>query len=171
MSLVRAFATREQRPLTLGVSNLSDHLRLRLLTQSVSKAKSAPSFIDKTTNTSELIVGLQRGDIDLAVVDLPIKARGLRLAPLFLEPLTAIVPEGLTSSIKQTIRLADLVRVPMVLLSSLIDPARAVIDHTLSSVGTCGFRIHDAGTVTELLDQVAIHRRAGCLLPCLEYIK
>jgi DNA-binding transcriptional LysR family regulator len=129
----------------------------------VSRAKSAPSFISETANTPELILGLLRGNADLAVVDLPAKAPGLRQVSLFSEPLVAVVPERLTLPRRQTIRLADLVRLPMVLLSSTVDPARSVIDGNLSSLGTRGFRVHDAGSVTELLDQVAIHRRAGLL--------
>ncbi len=51
----------------------------------------------------------------------------------------------------------------MVLVSPTVDPARTVIDEKLSSLGTRGFRVHDAGSVTELLDQVAFYRRSGLL--------
>jgi DNA-binding transcriptional LysR family regulator len=163
VSLVQALATREQRSVTLGLSSLPDQPRVQALIQSASRARSAPSFIAQTANTPELILGLLRGDLDLAVVDLPAKGRGLRLTPLFSEPLIAVLPERLAPTRRQTIRLADLVRFPMVLLSPSVDPARPVIDENFPSLGTRGFRVHDAGTVTELLDQVAIHRRAGVL--------
>jgi DNA-binding transcriptional LysR family regulator len=163
VSLVRALATQEQRPVVLGVSSLSDQPRVQLLTQSAARAKSAPSFITHTEDTPELILGLLRGERDLTVVDLPTRSKGLRLASLFSEPLVAVLPERLTLPRKQTIRLAELVRFPLVLLSSTVDPARAVIDQNLSSVGTRAFRIYDTSSVNELLDQVAIHRRAGLL--------
>lgn len=163
VSLVHAIATREQRPVTLGISSLADQHRVQTLIQSVSRAKSTPSFITQTANIPELTLGLLRGDIDLAVVDLPAKARGLSLTSLFSETLVGVLSERLASPRRQTIRLSDLVRLPMVLLSPTVDPARTVMDEKLSSLGTRGFRVHNAGSVTELLDQVAIHRRSGLL--------
>lgn len=163
VSLVRALAIRDRNPVTLGLSSLSDQPRVQVLIHSAARSKSAPSFIIQTANTPELILGLLRGDIDLAVVDLPTRSKGLRLVPLSSEPLVAVMPSGLAPSRKQTIRLAVLLRLPLVLLSSAVDPARIFIDQHLSSFGTRGFRVHDALSVNELLDQVAIHRRAGLL--------
>lgn len=163
VSLVQALVTREQRPLALGLSSLPDQPRIEVLIQSASRAKSAPSLITEMADTPELILRLLRGDLDLAVVDLPTKARGLRMASLFSEPFVAVLPERLAPPRRQTIRLADLVRFPIVLLSPSVDPARTVIDEKLSSLSSRGFRVHDAGSITELLDQVAIHRRAGLL--------
>ena len=163
VSLVRALVSREQRPVALGLSSLPDQPCVQSLIQSVSRAKSSPSFVAEMANTPELILGLLRGDLDLAVVDLPAKARGLRQVPLFSESFVAALPEPLVPPRRETIRVADLVRLPMVLLSPTVDPARSAIDQNLLSFGTRAFRVHDAGSVTELLDQVAIYARAGLL--------
>ena len=48
VSLVRALATQEQRPVVLGMATLPDQLRIHGLIESAAKSKSAPSLITHT---------------------------------------------------------------------------------------------------------------------------
>jgi DNA-binding transcriptional LysR family regulator len=164
VSLVRAFAKQETQPVHIGVSSLLDPVHFHTAIEQARRAVSIVSILVHTANTPELIRDLLRGDLDLAFVDLPVRERGLRVQQLFSEPLTAVVPERFSSTFKlSAIQLADLRSAPIVLLSQTVDPARTVIDQALSSVGNRSFKIHDAGSVPELLDQVAMAGRIGLL--------
>jgi hypothetical protein len=109
------------------------------------------------------LLALLRGDLDLAVVDLPARVRGLRFVPLIVEPLIAALPERLASPKRPAIELPELLKSPLVLLAQSLDPARTVMEQHISSVGTRAFRVHDTSSVPELLDQVAVHSRVGIL--------
>jgi DNA-binding transcriptional LysR family regulator len=107
------------------------------------------------------MLGLLRGDVDLAVVDGPAPARGVRFHPLAIEPLVAALPEKPTVSKQLAIPLAELTRVPLVLLARTVDLGRAIIDRALSSAGARAFKVCEVGSIPELLDQVALNGRAG----------
>lgn len=115
----------------------------------------------RTAHTPELLSGLLCGDVDLAVVDLPAQQRGIRTHALSAEPLIAAVPERLNVPKQPAVRLAELNRAPLVLLSQPIDPGRAVIEQALASSGARAFKIHDAASIPELLDEVALQSRFG----------
>ncbi len=94
---------------------------------------------------------------------MPTQARGIRFQPLAAESLVAVLPEKLTLSKQSAVQIAELHSAPLVLLSPDIDPGRAVIDQALSSVGARAFKIRDAASIPELLDEVAVHGRLGLL--------
>ena len=162
-SLVQAFAKQQDRPLAIGLSSLADLPRLHALIQRAQRLTPAVSVSIRTAYTPELILALLHGDMDLAVVDLPAQERGIRNHPLAAEPLVAVLPERFDVSQQPTIPLAKLNTAPLVLVSGAIDPGRAVIDRVLSSAGSRAFKIHDAGNIPELLDEVALSGRFGLL--------
>jgi DNA-binding transcriptional LysR family regulator len=163
VSLVQAFAKQQDRQLAIGLSSLADLPRLHTLIQRAQRLTPAVSVSIRTAYTPELILALLRGDMDLAVVDLPAQERGIRNHPLAAEPLVAVLPERFDVSQQPTIPLAKLNTAPLVLLSGAIDPGRAEIDRVLSSAGSRAFKIHDVGSIPELLDEVALQGRCGLL--------
>jgi len=163
VSLVQAFAKQQARPLVIGLSPLADLPRLHTLIQRAQRLTPAVSVSIRTAFTPELISALVRGDMDLAIVDLPAQERGIRIRPLATEPLVAVLPERFDVSKRRVIELAKLNTAPLVLLSGTIDPGRAVIDGMLFSSGSRPFKIHDAGSIPELLDEVALPGRFGLL--------
>ena len=163
VSLVQAFAKQEERPVSIGLSALADQPRLYTLIESATRNQSSLSPTVETAATPELLLALLRGDLDLAIVDLPARVRGIRFAPLLAEPLVAALPERLASTKRPTIELSELLKLPLVLLTEQVDPARTILEHHISSAGVRGFRIHDASSVPELLDQVAVRSYIGLI--------
>jgi DNA-binding transcriptional LysR family regulator len=162
VSLVQALARREERPVAAGLSALTDLPRLHGLLEQAERTAPDTSVSILAGYTSELTLDLLRGELDLAVLDLPILERGINLFPLFSEPLVAVVPEALFST-KRLMALTDILSSPLVLLTQAIDPSRAVIERALASTGNRAFKIHDAGSIPELLDRVALQHRVGLL--------
>jgi DNA-binding transcriptional LysR family regulator len=163
VSLVQAFAKQQERPLVIGLSPLADLPRFHTLIQRAQRLTPAVSVSTRTAYTPELVSALLRGGMDLAVVDLPTQERGIRNHSLAAEPLVAVLPERFDVSKRPVIELGKLNTAPLVLLSGAIDPGRAVIDRVLSSAGSRAFKIHDAGSIPELLDEVALQGRRGLL--------
>lgn len=163
VSLVQAFAKQQERPLTVGLSSLADLPHLYNLMERAQRSTSAMAVAIHTAYTPELVSGLVRGDLDLAVVDMPAQARGVRFHPLAVEPLVVVLPEKLNSPKQSILQLAELNSAPLALLSPDIDPVRAVIDQALSSAGARAFKIRDAANIPDLLDEVAVHGRLGLL--------
>ncbi len=163
VSLMQAFAKQQERPLVIGLSPLADWPGFHGLLQRAQRLTPAVSVSVRTAYTPELILALLRGEMDLAFVDLAAQERGMRTHPLAAEPLVAVLPERFDVSQQPVIQLAKLNTAPLVLLSGAIDPGRAVIDHVFSSAGSRAFKIHDAGGIPELLDEVALQGRCGLL--------
>ncbi len=163
VSLVRAFVKSHEAPVSLGFSALADPATLRSLIEQSVRTVAGMSLATHSANTPELMRDLLRSDVDLAIVDLPIRARSIRLAPLFTEPLIAALPEKLTSPKMAAVDLAELLKFPLTLLADSSDPARTLIEQHLSFVGTRAFRIHDCASVHELLDAVALDGRVGLI--------
>jgi len=163
VALVQAFAKQQERPLAIGLSSLADLPRLHALIQRAQRLTAAVSVSIRTACTPELLSALMRGDMDLAVVDLPTQERGIRIHPLAIEPLVAVLPERFDASKRPVIELGKLNTAPLVLLSGAIDPGRAVINRVLSCAGSRAFKVHDAGSIPDLLDEVALQGRCGLL--------
>lgn len=146
VSLVQAFAKQEECPIVIGLSALSDLPRVQTFIEQTKRTVRGLSFAIHTADTPELMQGLLRGEVDVAVVDLPTRERGVRCASLFTEPLVAVLPERLLSTKRPTMSLSvvELLKSPRALLAQSIDPGRAVIERHLSTLGTRAFRIHDA---------------------------
>src|SRR6266702_4615955 len=85
VSLVRAFVKSHEAPVSLGFSALADPATLRSLIEQSVRTVAGMSLATHSANTPELMRDLLRSDVDLAIVDLPIRARSIRLAPLFIE--------------------------------------------------------------------------------------
>lgn len=77
VSVVQAFAKQQERPLVVGLSSLTDLPHLYNVVERAQRTTSASAFTNRTAYTPELISELLRGDVDLAVVDLPARVRGV----------------------------------------------------------------------------------------------
>lgn len=160
-SLVQAFARRQQRPIAVGLSPLADAPRFHRCLDRVQKSVAESNLTVHIAYTPELITDLARGDLDLAIVDLPFQQHGIRLFPLSDEPLVLVLPEAQKNL--SSLRMAELMTMPMVLLSESIDPGRAVMDRAIRSVGVRAFKIRNVESIPQLLDEVALHHRIGLL--------
>lgn len=163
VSVVQAFAKQEERPISIGLSALADQPRLFTLIESATRKQSSLSPSIQTVTTPELLLGLLRGDLDLAIVDLPARVRGIRFSPLLAETLVAALPERLAFTKRPATELSELLTLPLVLLTEQVDPARTILENHISSAGVRGFRIHDASSVPELLDLVAVRNFIGLI--------
>lgn len=98
-----------------------------------------------------------------AIVDLPVKSSGLRVVQLGSETLNVAFPENHSFAAKswRSIRLAELASAPVVMLSPRVDPSRPIVEEALRAKGPTTFKITDAGSIIELLDQVVFGQRIG----------
>jgi DNA-binding transcriptional LysR family regulator len=161
VSLVQAFVKAEQGPVRIGVSGLCDRPRIHRLLESAERATKDASIEVHSECTPRLVQMIQRGYFDTAIVDLPVRASGLRLVPLYSESLAVVLPERYASSRKETMTLAELARIPMTLLSGCVDPAHPIIERILRKSGAGFFKIREAESVFELLDLIVLEGRAA----------
>lgn len=103
VSLIQALAKSEETPASIGLSALADSARLLSLIEKSVRTTPNLSIVTRTAVTPELLRDLQRGDLDVALIDLPARVRGIRLASLFSEPLIAALPESLARAKQTTI--------------------------------------------------------------------
>ncbi len=172
ISLVQALIKAEQGPVRIGVSGLCDRPLIHRLMEKAEKSTKNVSTEVHSEYTPRLIQMVQRGYLDAAVVDLPIRGGGLRMVPLYSELLAVMLPERYASSRKETMTLKELARIPMTLLSGRVDPAHLVIERLLRNSGAGSFKIRAAESVFELMDLIVLEgraalvrfstRRAGC---------
>jgi DNA-binding transcriptional LysR family regulator len=161
VSLVRALEREESRQLKFGLSALSDLPRMLALMQKAQKAAPELSMECRHANTSDLLLALLRGKLDIAIVDLPLKERGISVHPIHSESLITALPQGHPLSARPMVRLFELRKDPVVLLCSRTDPAAVPIDAMLQQA-----RIGPSDAVSsmiELLDHVALHRSVGLM--------
>lgn len=163
VSLVQALAKGQERPLVVGVSLLADLPKFNTLIKEAKRAIADAQVAVSAMYTPELTLGLLRGEVDLAVVDLPLRERGIRFHSLTSEPLVIALPEQLDTPKQTVIRIAELNAAPLALLSQSVDPGRAVVDDAMAAAGARAFKVHDAGSIPELLDEVALNNRIGLL--------
>ncbi len=78
--------------------------------------------------TESLLAGTERGDIDLALVALPIEHDQLLAEQLWTEPLLLALPANHRLARKRTIRLADIANEPFILLDEMHCLGRQIID-------------------------------------------
>lgn len=163
VSQVQALATSEERPLQLGLSALLDiPLFLGLLGTAQRSVKENSTQI-RTAYTRAILLGVLRGVLDAAIVDLPVKTSGLRVVALGSEALNAAFPEShpFAAKSRRSIRLAELVSTPVTMLPARVDPTRPIVEEALRSQGPTTFKIADAGNIVELLDHVVFGQRIG----------
>ena len=159
ISLVRAIVKTEEEPIRIGISMLTDRSRLHRLLEKAEKSVAGISTEVHTGYTPALLQSVLRGHYDAAIVDLPIRGNGLRMVPLYSEPLVAAFPEKHAFAKQSALTLADLTCVPLVLLAQNADPARPFIERSLRKSGSTIYKIRDAGNLIELLDQVVLENR------------
>jgi DNA-binding transcriptional LysR family regulator len=161
VSLVRAFERGKRQELKIGLSALSDLPRMLALTQKAQKAAPEPSMECRQDNTPDLLLALLRGKLDLAIVELPLKERGISAYPVHSEPLIAVLPQGHFLSARPMVRLFELRREQVVLLSGRTDLAVVAIEAMLQQADITS--VHTVSSVIELLDHVALHHSVGLM--------
>jgi DNA-binding transcriptional LysR family regulator len=124
--------------------------------------KAVPELsMDRQENTAHLLLALLRGKLDLAIVDLPLKERGISVHPFHSEPLIAVLRQGHFLSARPMVRLFELKKEQVALVSGRTDPAAVVIDAMLQQAGIAFSQT--VSSVIELLDHVAVHRSVGLM--------
>jgi len=88
----------------------------------------AATLVVQEQTTERLLKSITQGEIDLAVVALPIQSRYLEVLPLFEEELFLVVPTGHPLQARKGIRLQDVEPFPFILL----DEAHCLSDHIMS---------------------------------------
>lgn len=103
--------------------------------------------------TAVLLKRSAQGEIDLAVLALPIQDAHLQLEPLFEEELLAVLPTQHSLASKKRVTLKELTHEPFVLLNEAHCLTNTTLSfcnrHTLSPLGTS--QIHQLATVLELV--------------------
>ena len=163
VSLVKALAKQQERPVLVGLSLLADSPKFTPIVKEAKRATADVALAVHTAYTPDLILGLLRGEVDFALVDLPLQERGIRFHQIGTEPLVVALPEQFNGSRQSAMKFADLSAVALVLLSQSVDPGRIVIDRAIADAGVRAFKVHEAGSILELLDEVALNNRVGLL--------
>jgi Bacterial regulatory helix-turn-helix protein, lysR family/LysR substrate binding domain len=94
VSLVRSLKREKDQKLRIGLSTLCDLPRLRALVETARKSTEQIAVDCITAYTSELLLALHRGRLDIAVVDLPAKSSGIAFYPIQSEPLIVVLPQN-----------------------------------------------------------------------------
>ena len=163
VSLVRSLKREEAQKLRIGLSTLCDLPRMRALVDTARKSAEPVAVDCITAYTSELLLALHRGRLDLAVVDLPIRSRCIALFPIRSEPLIAILPQNHPLAQRPMIRLFELKKEQITILSRQIDPASVNVETMLLKAGVGVSSIVPAANLIELLDHVPVRRSIGLM--------
>ncbi|MEM6979378.1 MAG: LysR family transcriptional regulator [Planctomycetota bacterium] len=100
----------------------------------VAHAQAQIIVIEETTD--ELMKRVRQGEVDLAILALPIPGRYLEVTPLFDEELSLVVPVDHDLVAQETIHLSDVERLPFVLLNE----AHCLSDNVTSFCQQRGFQ-------------------------------
>jgi DNA-binding transcriptional LysR family regulator len=163
VSLVRSLKREKDQRLSIGFSTLCDLPRMRALVETAGKSAEHVAVEHVTAYTSELLLALHRGRLDLAVVDLPIRSRGIALFPILSEPLIAILTKNHPLAQRPMIRLFELKKEQISILSPQIDPGSVNIETMLLKAAIGASSMVPAANLIELLDHVPVHRSIGLM--------
>jgi DNA-binding transcriptional LysR family regulator len=163
VSLMRSLKREKDQKLRIGLSTLSDLPRLRALVETARKSAEQVAVEHTTAYTSDLVLAVHRGRLDLAVVDLPIKSRGIALFPIQSESLIAVLPQDHPLAQRPMIRLFELKKEQITILSRQIDPASVNVEAMLLKADIGASSIVPAANLIELLDHVPVHRSVGLM--------
>ncbi len=163
VSLVRSLKREKDQRLRIGLSTLCDLPRQRALVETTRKSAEQVAVEYITAYTSELLLALHRGRLDLAVVDLPIRSRGIALFPIQSESLIAVLPQNHLLAQRPMIRLFELKKEQLTIVSRQIDPGSANVEVMLLKAGIGASSIVSTANLIELLDHVALHRSIGLM--------
>ena len=142
---------------------LCDLPSLRALVETAQKSGEQTAVEHVTAYTPELLLALHRGRLDLAVVDLPIRSRGIALFPIQSEPLIAVLPQNHPLAQRPMIRLFELKKEQITILSRQIDPGSVSIETMLLKAGIGASSIVSVANLIELLDHVPVCRSIGLM--------
>ncbi|MGC2162032.1 MAG: LysR family transcriptional regulator [Silvibacterium sp.] len=161
VSLVRALGREKTRALRVGLSILCDLPRIQALvaTARTSAQRYATEFI--SGYSQELRLRLLRGELDLAVVDLPIRGPEISVVLICTEPLIAWLPEKHALAARPMVRFFDLKPEQFVLLLESIDPGAVLVRNTMQQAGIEASSIHSVPSLIELLDHVTLRKSVG----------
>ena len=134
---------------------------MQSLLQKTRKATPELSIECSQANTAELSLALLRGKLDLAVVDVPLAERGLSVLTIHSEPLIIALPERHHLRVRPMVRLFELKKNRIVLLSRNVDPGMALFGGALEQAGASSW--HPVSSVVELLDHVAVESSVGLM--------
>lgn len=163
VSLVRALEGETKHVLRIGLSTLCDIPRMGRLLETARKSSSLISVEHTTASTPDLVLALLRGDLDLAVVDLPLTECGISFVQIHFESLIALLPKGHVLASRPIVRLFELKKERIILLSQRIDPGMSIVESALHSSGIEASSIRNTQNVIDLLDEVALHRSIGLM--------
>jgi DNA-binding transcriptional LysR family regulator len=163
VSLVRSLKCEKDQKLRIGLSTLCDLPRMRALVETARKSAERVAVDCITAYTSELLLALHRGRLDLAVVDLPVRSRGIALFPIQSEPLFTVLPRNHPLTQRPMIRLFELKKEQITILSRQIDPASVNAEAMLLKAGIGALSIVPTANLIELLDHVPVHRSVGLM--------
>ncbi|WP_255550809.1 LysR substrate-binding domain-containing protein [Granulicella sp. dw_53] len=163
ISLVHALEREKDRRLKVGLSTLCDLPRMRVLVEAAQRSAPQTTVECTTAYTSELLLGLLRGRLDLAIVDLPIRTRGINAFPLSSEPLIAVLPHHHSLAQRPMMRLFELKKEQLIIVSRQVDPGSVGAEAMLRKTGIESSSIKFAANLIELLDEVALHRSIGLM--------
>jgi DNA-binding transcriptional LysR family regulator len=161
VSQVRALERKKNQQLKIGLSALCDLPSIQALVQTAQKASPDSEVECSQGATPSLLLALLRGNLDLAMVDLPVKERGINTLPIQSEPLIVVLPQGHPLNARPIVRLFELKKERFVLLRSNVDPAVAAIEAGLQQAGISS--LHAVSSVIEQLDHVATYQSVGLM--------
>jgi DNA-binding transcriptional LysR family regulator len=163
VSLVHALKRETDQKLRVGLSTLSHLPHMRRLVETARRSAGQVAVECITAYTSELLLALHRGKLDIAVVDLPIKSHGIGLHPIYSEPLIAVLPQNHPLAQRPMIRLFELKKEQLTITSRQIDPGSVRVEAMLLKAGIGASSIALAANLIELLDHVPVQRSIGLM--------
>ena len=161
VSLVNALKREQDQLMRIGLSNLCDLPRMRDLVEKSRRSEAQTALECVTGCTSELLLGLHRGRLDLAVVDLPIKSRGIGLVPIHSEPLTVVLPHSHPLAKRPIVRLFELKKDRFAIIAQESDRGTPRAEAMLQKAGIEASSIIPTANLVDLLDHVALERSIG----------
>jgi DNA-binding transcriptional LysR family regulator len=131
ISRVQAFNRQKEQKLRIGLSALCDLPRMRTLVEAARKSAVQLTVQSITAYTLELMLALHRGRLDIAVVDLPIKDPGIGLRTVYSETLIAVLPRQHPLAQRPMIRLFELKKESLSIISRHIDSGSVAFEAML----------------------------------------
>lgn len=163
ISLVHALEREKGQRLHIGLSSLCDLPRMRSLIETSRRSEGQIALECITAYSPELVLALHRGELDVAVIDLPFKSRGLGVFPICSEPLLAVLPHHHPLKQRPMIRLFELKKENVAFVSAEVDPGLVQVEAVLRTTGIEASSFIRSANVLELLDDVSLHRSIGLI--------
>jgi DNA-binding transcriptional LysR family regulator len=163
VSLVQALKREKAQKLRVGLSAVCDLPHMRALIETSRKSVAQIAVECRTSYTPELLLALHRGKLDIAVVDLPIKSRGIGLHAVCSEPLIGVLPRSHALSQRPMVRLFELKKEQLMVVSPQVDPGSVGVEAMLRQKDIERSSLSPVANVIELLDHVVLHRSIGLM--------